>query len=567
MKKALIFTLLVLVIGFLWPVRADEVDDLQKQIDELAHLRALSANATAPLEKELKNLQNKIASIRAQLLLADQRVVELEKNINIQELNLEEHFKTLSLRVRDYYKYSRSASPLLTMLASSNAPNLSRQLSYQSAVANDNRATIVKITQELLQLEGDKAQVEKQKVSLASLREQFEKDASFFDKEIKGAKAYQQDLAGKIAELSARQQEILSQKSGTFQTTVGDVPSADDPASRPDYNPGFSPAFAAFSFGAPHFNGLSQYGAYGRAKEGQNVEEILRAYYGDVEIKKDYDQNKNICVGSSASNCTNVSLETYTKRIYEVPNGWGDKNGMAALRSQAVAARSYALSSMERNGYICATESCQVYKPENKVGNWETAVNETAGWVLMKNGKPLMAKYASTAGGYIDPYTDSHTGHTTPGFWDTKNGREGWTSQAFEKIAESPWFYKGWYKSRAGDACGRSHPWLTSEEMADMLNAWHLLFQGGGDASRVSPEGPCWGGNPYSKDDLRGIGGYSSVTGVSVTYGDNGVTASVTFETNKGSKQINGAEFKKAFNLRAPGNVAIKSGLFNIEKK
>jgi len=26
---------------------------------------------------------------------------------------------------------------------------------------------------------------------------------------------------------------------------------ADDPASRPDYNPGFSPAFAAFSFGAP----------------------------------------------------------------------------------------------------------------------------------------------------------------------------------------------------------------------------------------------------------------------------------------------------------------------------
>jgi len=30
---------------------------------------------------------------------------------------------------------------------------------------------------------------------------------------------------------------------------------------------------------------------------------------------------------------------------------------------------------------------------------------------------------------------------------------------------------------------------------------------------------------------------------------------------------IKGAEFKKAFNLRAPGRIALKSGLFNIEKK
>ncbi len=103
--------------------------------------------------------------------------------------------------------------------------------------------------------------------------------------------------------------------------------------------------------------------------------------------------------------------------------------------------------------------------------------------------------------------------------------------------------------------------------MADILNAWLVLFQGGGDSSRVTPQGSCWGGNPYSNDELKGIGGFSSVSSVSVTYADNGVTAEVRFETNKGSVPINGADFKKAFNLRAPGRIALKSGLFNIEKK
>jgi len=78
-----------------------------------------------------------------------------------------------------------------------------------------------------------------------------DKEAAFFRKEVKGAKDYQAQLSGQLADLTARQQAILTEKSGTFQTSVGDVPLSADPASRPDYNPGFSPAFAAFSFGAP----------------------------------------------------------------------------------------------------------------------------------------------------------------------------------------------------------------------------------------------------------------------------------------------------------------------------
>ena len=103
--------------------------------------------------------------------------------------------------------------------------------------------------------------------------------------------------------------------------------------------------------------------------------------------------------------------------------------------------------------------------------------------------------------------------------------------------------------------------------MADILNAWKVLTSGGGDVGRVSPvDTSCWGGNPYSLTELAGIGGYTSVNSVSVVYNNNGNTQSVSFGTNKGSVNMTGEELKKAFNLRAPGMIGIKSGLFNIEK-
>jgi len=300
-----------------------------------------------------------------------------------------------------------------------------------------------------------------------------DKQKVFFEGEIAGAKAYQADLAGKIAILSTRQQEVLSEKAGTFQTTVGDVPLSDDPASRPDYNPGFSPAFAAFSFGAPHYKGMSQYGAYGRAKSGQSSEDILRAYYGNVRIE-------TVDTGFSINTSTGVLPfeDNYMRGIAEMPSKWADDGGMAALEAQAIAARSYALSyvgwrmgSRSALGSICVTEQCQVYR-SGKVGDgvWGGVVGNTRGKILVSNstGEIISAWYASTSGGYQESYTT--LGHSTLSFWDTKNGRDGWTSEAYEKIAGSPWFYKGWYRSRSGDACGKNHPWLTGEEMADILN-------------------------------------------------------------------------------------------------
>ena len=49
---------------------------------------------------------------------------------------------------------------------------------------------------------------------------------------------------------------------------------------------------------------------------------------------------------------------------------------------------------------ICTTQACQVYKGGNKGGDWERAVQETAGEVMVSGGQVITAWYASTAGGY-----------------------------------------------------------------------------------------------------------------------------------------------------------------------
>lgn len=535
-----------------------DFEDLKRCIDDLEHLRSLSEAATAPLESQVKDLEKRIAAAKNGIALAKKQAEEKASAIVRREEDLAYHYVLFSNRIAASYKRTRTYNPLMLLFNSNDASQLTKNMAYQEAAQAQDDQIIRSISGEIIQLNIDKKELEDNQIQLAALEKQLDSQADFFQGEIDKAKDYQAKLSGQIAALSAKQQSILSEKSGTFQTTVGDVPLADDPASRPDYSPGFSPAFAVFSFGAPHFKGMSQYGALGRAKSGQDYATILKAYYGSgIEIK-DHDPNQKIIVEGYGE----YSLEEYAKRIYEVPNSWGDNGGMAALEAQAIAARSYALA---RGGSICATESCQVFKPEAKGGNWEKAVDATKGKVVYANGQPFSTWYASTSGGYQESY--SANGYSTPGFWDTANGRDGWTGQAYEKIAGSPWFYKAWYKTRSGDSCGRNHPWLNSEEMADILNAWVVMYEGKGDSGRITPESSCWGGNPYSKGELRDIGGFSSVSNVSVKYANNGVTAEVKFQTNKGEKVINGNEFYKVFNLRAPGRISVKSGLFNIEKK
>lgn len=524
-----------------------QISEIQREYDALSPAHEKNKQELSGLNKQLADINKRISSIALQLKNLRTEILQREEDLGFAE-------KIFSEKANNHYKFIRLYDPILPFISSVDASKAFQEISLRQRAIDEDRKTMEKYAGDLLSLKKDKENLEKNQTNLANVQRQINESAKFLTGEVNKVEAY-------LSSLSSKQQELSALKSGGFQTSVGDTPPTLEPCSGAPgssnfCDPPFKPAFAAFSFGAPHRTGLSQYGAYGRAKVGQSAETILSAYYQGSELKKDYSSPSTIGVTGYGR----IAFEdNYLLGIYEVPESWGDNGGFEALKAQAVAARSYALYATNNGtGNICTTESCQVYKSNLKSGKWREAVVATRGWVLLKGGSPAPTYYSASTGGF----TISQWG------WSgTKDTSGDWPNTAYEKVSGSPWFYKGWYRARSGAACGRGNPWLTSEEMADILNAWKVLYQGGGDVSRISPvDTGCWGGNPYSKEELKSLGGYESVSGVSVVYGNDGSTLSLTFTTNKGSVNISGSEFKKAFNLRAPGYIGLKSSLFNIEK-
>ena len=114
-----------------------------------------------------------------------------------------------------------------------------------------------------------------------------------------------------------------------------------------------------------------------------------RRYRGVIEVKSD----------AAALRLINaVDVETYLKGMGEVRDGsWP----AAALRAQAIAARTYALRAMSFGGEICADQRCQVYLgAQAEYAAMNKAVADTAGQVVMHKGKLASTVYSANGGGH-----------------------------------------------------------------------------------------------------------------------------------------------------------------------
>lgn len=522
-----------------------------------------SVAATKPLQSELDRMQKQIEGIKNQVTS-----VEYDMQIKKQEIdngykNLEQKQELVLHTIRDFYIKSYTESPLSIFLSEVQSSEKTQEKMYQEIKTSQDRNVITNIALSITNLENKKQQLAREQKWLIATKANLDEQSDKLDEVVKGALAYQKDVSAKIQELSAQQQAIINARSGSFTATIGDSDLADDyKASIKGFRESApSGSFAVFSFGAhTHRKGMSQYGAFARANAGQDFKAILKAYYGKEPVGKD--TGGTIKVAGAGE----IDFEgRYLYGIAEMPSSWPKE----ALKAQAVAARTYAYRYKQQGSEICTNEACQVFnsgKADNPPDSWKQAVEETRGQVL----EDVVTYYSSTTGGYL----------STMG-WDTTDGNGGsnFTDRAYEKIAGSPWFYKAWYTkgySTSSDKCGRDNPWLSSSDIADIINATFILSNGSGEeSSRVAPPTTsCWGGNPYNQDELRQVsdkygGGINNVTGVSVLQG-NGTTNEVVFQTNKGEKRINGSNFKTAFNLRAPGYLSIPQNgfaFFNIEYK
>ena len=326
---ALLLTLFV-CFGLATTIRADEIDDINSQLGKLKSDLEASQKATKPLESDMIKLQAQLDGIKGRLTTIENDIVKKEAAVKKGEEALVAQKKILDKRINLYYRNVKKAEvSLLTLLASDNLSVSLKNFFYQKTIADKDKQTIINLIVYITGLEESKKTLESERSRLAVAKKTVDTQSTFLSGEVSKAKKYQNELSGKIASLSARQQSLVASK----LAGLGIPRSAGSSGGRCSSDltngksPGFSPAIGFFTYGAPHRNGLNQYGAYARAKAGQSDEQIISEYYPQFSLKKDYDQNAQVNVDGHGT----FSIEDYVKRIWEVPNSWGDDGGMAAL--------------------------------------------------------------------------------------------------------------------------------------------------------------------------------------------------------------------------------------------
>jgi len=575
MKKAItLVVIFILFFSLTTSTKGDQLDEINTQLEKLKRDLSESQKATKPLEADLDKLQKQLDDLKTKISQLEADVLKKEKEVKLGEQALIYQKKILDQRTNAYYKNSKKAEvSFLNLLVTDNLSISLQNFFYQKTLADQDKRTIIKIILYIKNLEEKKKQLEEEKARLSAIKADVDKQSQFLAEEIGKAKKYQVELSTKIAELTVRQQQLIAQKLASLNIPRSAATSLGGCIDDRSVDPGFSPRFAFFTYGVPHRVGMNQFGAYGRAKAGQNEEEILRAYYDNFEIKKDYDTGININVDGYGS----FNIEDYVKRIYEVPERWG-VDGFTVLKAQAIAARSYALAYTNNGqGTICASQQCQVFKAEEKGGLWNQAVEQTRGWVMVQGDRPIKAWYSSTHGGYVLKSSEvgwsdtSWTKHAV----DSSSGINSFSdlqNNAYDK--ESPWFYCDW----GSRAQYNKTAWLKTDELADIVNIILLakrlteikdkehLYQ----TDKPNPAGTDTWDQEKVKSELRsrGVTPFNNVNDVSISADFSaGRTTTVSLSGDGGNVSFDCREFKDWFNLRAPANIQIVGQLYNVEKR
>ncbi len=544
--------------------KQDEYESTSKQLSNIRSQKDQIAGTISKYLSELNVTQGQIDELQGQITNIKNELAIIQDNLTDRKGKLSEKTTLRNRVLRNYLKKSYKSDLEMIFAGNPTGATLSgfqyssMNYIFNKALADETKKVIYLLNSEIDTFEGDKKEAESIRQELETTQSKLLSLKADIDAKKADAQNDLTDLSNKeesyekelseledeIESLSSKQQDILKQKYGD------EIISGYEASSYKLPNPPFKPAFAALSYGAyTHRNGMSQYGAMGRAEDGQDYKEILEYYY-ETSVKEEDDFPDEINVQGYGT----LDYQYYLYGLAEMPSDWP----LDALKAQAIAGRTYAYKA---NKPICTSQSCQVFlksKADNPPSRWKQAVDETEGEIL---DNPKNSQYSSTTGGYLN-----QTG------WDVKEGGS-WPNDAYEKIAGSPWFFKAWYtKSYTDntDTCGRSTPWLSEDEMADILNAWIVWRKGSGsEKDHITPTTTsCWGGDPYSKDEMKEKAGnyetpFTSISNVSVSISSNGYTSKVNFSTNRGSVSIDGSEYMTVFNLRSPGYVSIRGVVGN----
>src|SRR3989339_956119 len=200
MRKFIIgIILLVIFLSFFLSVRADEIDDIN--------------NAINLLKKDLSSKEVNYQNLNSRLNEIKNRISNLEQEINKKEIEVKKGEKVLvyqkellNERAKSYYKnVNKNSTLFLSVLVSDDLSASLRKIFYKKSLVDEDKKTIIKIVLYVKNLEEIKKSLETEKLGLARLKIEVDKQSQIIASQITQTRS-------KIAELTAKQQQLIAQK-------------------------------------------------------------------------------------------------------------------------------------------------------------------------------------------------------------------------------------------------------------------------------------------------------------------------------------------------------------------
>jgi stage II sporulation protein D len=154
---------------------------------------------------------------------------------------------------------------------------------------------------------------------------------------------------------------------------------------------------------------MSQYGALGFAQHGSTYQQILAHYYSGTTIGRA--PAKAVVKVLVGSRVRKLPLERYVRGVVaaEMPSGWP----LAALEAQAVASRTYALTSHAGGSRfdVYSDTRSQVYLGvAAETASTNAAVAATAGQIVLYAGRPATTYFFASSGGMTESIQNAFLG-------------------------------------------------------------------------------------------------------------------------------------------------------------
>lgn len=557
-----------------------EKQNKQGELDESKERQFLYEQEGLTTLQRLTALQTDITNTQNEITAKENRLVELTTEVERKSAELADAKKKYDGTTLSLYKESRRTMVEI-FFSSEGVEELLRQMGFRKfgigfllTKVRDFQSEYQSLADSYNELSRESSEMKALIAQLQEMTQILEKERQMYAQMIAQESSRQQQLVSEIANITAEQSQLIAQKMAASDTgtSVGEYEDSSEELPAPP----FSPAFAVASVGIFHRLGLSQYGAYGRAKAGQTADQILMAYY-NAQLVQNFPVPEQIYVSGHG---WMPFEDQYLKGIAEMPASWAQSGGFEALKAQAIIARSYAIAFTNGGvNHICADQNCQVYYApkvtDPSASEWHRAVAETRGQVLVNSaGNAISAFYVMTAGGYT----------RLPEDFDVF-GKKGTNREYLKRIVDKapdgkaydgpgygdcPWYHKVWYCDAANarsTGCVRdAHPWLSTEEMLDLLNA-SLLPEGYN--SYLS--NPSLGGWSYDQVRLTltslGVSPIGDISNLAIVNSNEGYTSTIVVYTSAGLREVGGKRFYDVYRLRSRGNLWLKSGLYDIVQR